>query len=470
MVLGIHGKRSRVKEVEDYSKIMEEYLLRTFDGGSRKDGGVEGIIEVEENNLVQKDDEIMDSMKNIVEEDITPVGRLDTDIIAEVGSGETNESEADDDGSGDDVGEEGSGDVVEEGSGGEEEEQIVVDSAPYSMVSLDGETTVNIILQRLSDSDILNMVCDVATDNTELFKESDCVPEIYMVSGVASCSNLPAEFSAKKLADVHGEGEGEMFVDATWAELPGKCLVMLKPTSCDSDGDGSGSGEVIDIGDNDTDLEGSAEGRAIRQSKNAGILRSAGFGRSYGIISLSSFTLLSSGSSTVFSISKPSKKIFGGVVPGIVSTPYNKFSTLPYLQLPGWTATDAILIAISMLVLYYGYAYLTADLVSLEPIKRRLFNGAQIDRVDALQSGLEAIADTYLLSMSHPWKNILENIDNNLLRKDSKDYVSNNKLVRRGGRPFLSSPKLEHKSGVFREGGGWQRLWESRRNSAGYKS
>merc|ERR1719320_533466 len=47
MVLGIHGKRSRDKEVEDYSKIMEEYLLRTFDGGSRKDGGVEGIIEVE---------------------------------------------------------------------------------------------------------------------------------------------------------------------------------------------------------------------------------------------------------------------------------------------------------------------------------------------------------------------------------------------------------------------------------------
>merc|ERR1719320_1393081 len=119
MVLGIHSKRSRNKEVEDYSKIMEEYLLRTFDGGSRKDGGVEGIIEVEENNLVQKDDEIMDSMKNIAEEDITPVGRLDTDIIAEVGSGETNESEADDDGSGDDVGEGGSVNVVEEGSGGE---------------------------------------------------------------------------------------------------------------------------------------------------------------------------------------------------------------------------------------------------------------------------------------------------------------------------------------------------------------
>merc|ERR1719320_1039250 len=188
MVLGIHSKRSRDKEVEDHSKIMEEYLLRTFDGGSRKDGGVEGIIEVEENNLVKKDDEIIDSMKNIVEEDITPVGRLDTDIIAEVGSGETNESEAEDDVSGDDVGEGGSVNVVEEGSGGEEEEQIVVDSAPYSMVSLDGETTVNIILQRLSGSDILNMVCDVATDNTELFKESDCVPEIYMVSGVASCS------------------------------------------------------------------------------------------------------------------------------------------------------------------------------------------------------------------------------------------------------------------------------------------
>eukprot|EP00090_Calanus_glacialis_P016218 TRINITY_DN25438_c0_g1_i1.p1 TRINITY_DN25438_c0_g1~~TRINITY_DN25438_c0_g1_i1.p1 ORF type:complete len:303 (-),score=79.20 TRINITY_DN25438_c0_g1_i1:322-1119(-) len=241
------------------------------------------------------------------------------------------------------------------------------------MASIDGATALNIILQEVSSSDILNMVCDVSTDNSELFAKSNCVPEIYMVSGVSSCSSLPAEFSAKKLADVHGEGLGELFVDATWAELPGKCLVMLKPTTCEDDG--SGGGEVIDVGEEGSgEEEGNVDGTAgtgFRSSRNAGILRSAGFGRSYGILSLSSFTLLSSGSSAVFSVSKPSSvPIFGGVISGIVSTPYDKFSTLPYLQLPGWTATDAIIIAISMVVLYYVYAYVNASSVSLEPLKR----------------------------------------------------------------------------------------------------
>jgi hypothetical protein len=169
----------------------------------------------------------------------------------------------------------------------------------------------------------------------------------------------------------------------------------------------------------------------------------------------------------VFTVSKPAKTIFGGVVPGIVSTPYDKFSTLPYLQLPGWTATDAIIIAISMLVLYYSYAYVTASSVSLEPLKRRLFSEGQIERVDALHSGLEAITDTYLLSMSHPWKNIMENIDRNLLKQSSTKHVNKNKLLRKKGRPFSSSPKLAHKSS---QRDGWQRFWETRRNSPGYES
>jgi len=483
LMLGISGKRARDKEAQDYKKIMEEYLLRTFDGGSRKDGGVEGVIDEEDENM---DVDVFDNGN--LEAEIRPiglvdVGRLDADIVSEAGSGEeageTNISDNDDDSetndsdiavSDDSTVIEGSGEEEESSSSGEEE-SVVLDSAPYSMVSLDGETTVNIILQRVSDSDLLNMVCDVATENSDLFKESGCVPQIYMVSGVNSCSSLPTEFSAKKLADVHGEGVDELFVDATWTELPGKCLVLLKPTSCDSDGVGESSdAEVIDVGEEGSGVEGSAESREIQQSRSSGILRSAGFGRSYGIISLSSFTLLSSGSSTVFSISKPAKKIFGGVVPGIVSTPYDKFSTLPYLQLPGWTATDAILIALSMLVLYYGYAYVTAESISLEPLKRRLFSESQIERVDALQNGLEAITDTYLLSMSNPWKNILENIDKNLLKQDSSNYVNKNKLLRKRGKPLVSSPKMGSKSGDYREKAGWQRLWESRRNSLGYKS
>ena len=72
----------------------------------------------------------------------------------------------------------------------------------------------------------------------------------------------------------------------------------------------------------------------------------------------------------MFTIPVPSVPVFGGVVTNIVSTPYDKFSTLPYLQLPGWTAMDAIMIAISMVVLYYVYAYVNASSVSLEPLKR----------------------------------------------------------------------------------------------------
>jgi len=493
------GKKSRNKNTQDYSKIMEEYLLRTFDGGSRGDGGVEEFQGL-------KNAEVSDVVKRIGGEDYHPgfngdltldfteaesiesvdqkfrignVGRLDEDIIAEVGSGEeeseTNESlDGDSDIEDVDIGsgseeEESNESEEEESSASEEEESTVLNSAPYSMVSIDGETTVNIILQDLSTSDILNMVCDVSTDNSDLFAEADCVPEIYMVSGVASCSSLPDQFSAKKLADVHGEGLGELFVDATWTELPGKCLVMLKPTSCEEDD--SVEVEIIEVGEEGSgEAEGSADSAGQRSSRNTGILRSAGLGRSYGLISLSSFTLLSSGSSTVFTVSKPSVPIFGGVIPGIVHTPYDKFSTLPYLQLPGWTATDAIMIALSMVVLYYGYAYVNAESVSLAPLKRKLFNEAQIERVDALHSGMAAIADTYLLSMSNPWKNILENIDRNLLKRSESTYVNKNKFLKKKGRPFSSSPKLAHKSGIFDEKEGWQKSWETKRNSQWYES
>jgi len=310
-------KKFRSTGEEDYSKIMEEYLLRTFDGGSRGGdkkveeesitsdvGRADEVVIVEEDGVNGEESE-SDSEGSTIEIVESPIEDEDEGSEEEEsgsGSGEE-ESEGGEDESGSEEEESGSG---EEESGSGVEESTILNSAPYSMDSNDGATSVNIILQQVSSSDLLNMVCQVSTDNSDLFEDSECVPQIYMVTGVSSCSSFPDEISAKKLADVHGAGNAEVVVDATWSELPGKCLVMLKPTTCGEDGSGSDNVEVLDIGEeegsgnseveeNTNDITG--ERRSLR---DAGILRSAGFGRSYGTISLSSFTLLSSGSSSQY--------------------------------------------------------------------------------------------------------------------------------------------------------------------------
>merc|ERR1712106_280661 len=200
-VAGGIGKKSRNTDKKDYSKILEEYLLRNFDGGSR---GGSREIEVEE------------------EEEGSGVGRADEDVIIEVGNSDeeseieesTDEESTDEESTNEesvivestDEDSDIENEDIEIGSGVGEEESTILNSAPYTMESIDGSTSVNIILQQLSSSDLLNMVCDVSSENSDMFSEDNCVPQLYLVSGVSSCNSLPAEFSAKKLADVHGEG------------------------------------------------------------------------------------------------------------------------------------------------------------------------------------------------------------------------------------------------------------------------
>ena len=146
--------------------------------------------------------------------------------------------------------------------------------------------------------------------------------------------------------------------------------------------------------------------------------------------------------SGVFSISKPGIASLGlsGAVPvNVVATKYDKFSTLPYLQLTGWTAADAFLMVLFMMAAYLGYAYITAGLVSIEPLRQRnyyflaavwfwlvidffsgFFNQAQLRRVDAINDGLSVILETYLMSLSSPWRKIASNIDRRLLRRQYK--------------------------------------------------
>ena len=148
----------------------------------------------------------------------------------------------------------------------------------------------------------------------------------------------------------------------------------------------------------------------------------------------------------VFSVTKPTLT-FGGAVPlNVVATKYDRFSTLPYLQLSGWTAADAFLLGLFMIVGYFIYAYSTASLVDIEPLRRSkryifyksleltyfdvlgFLNPAQLARVDAVNDGLSLILETYLMSLSSPWRKIASNIDNNLLKRRK---ASKNKFITR---------------------------------------
>ena len=61
-------------------------------------------------------------------------------------------------------------------------------------------------------------------------------------------------------------------------------------------------------------------------------------------------------------------------MPGaVIATKYDRLSTLPYLQLAGWTQREAIFIVLFMVAIYFGYAYISANLVSIEPLRRSEF-------------------------------------------------------------------------------------------------
>ena len=149
-------------------------------------------------------------------------------------------------------------------------------------------------LEDRSDSESeLHLVCDVSATDTSLFSgDSDCLPAIYLVSGHQSCSGLPDSISAKKLSDIKKAGADDALVPATYAELPGKCLIVLRKSSCE----GSGGGEAEASGDvvitKDLDYE-----EYIRDTRES-VLSTRGLTRTYSTISLSGFSLLSSGSTS----------------------------------------------------------------------------------------------------------------------------------------------------------------------------
>ena len=87
-----------------------------------------------------------------------------------------------------------------------------------------------------------------------------------------------------------------MRVDATWSELPGRCLAVLRPRRCEAESEeqsGDGEAAVLDIGTEDA--EDAAEYRA--EAAGVSVVR-ASLGRSYSSLSLASFSLLSASSAS----------------------------------------------------------------------------------------------------------------------------------------------------------------------------
>ena len=150
-------------------------------------------------------------------------------------------------------------------------------------------------LEDRSDSESeLHLVCDVSATDSSLFSgDSECLPAIYLVSGHQSCSGLPDSISAKKLSDIKKAGADDALVPATYAELPGKCLIVLRKSSCEGSGGGGeaeASGDVVIT--KDLDYE-----EYIRDTRES-VLSTRGLTRTYSTISLSGFSLLSSGSTS----------------------------------------------------------------------------------------------------------------------------------------------------------------------------
>ena len=95
--------------------------------------------------------------------------------------------------------------------------------------------------------------------------------------------------SAKRLVTIHGSGEGSAPVGATWSELAGKCLAMLRRREC---GETENSESlVLDVDTTETPAE-------ARYVADESIVRTAGLGRTYTELSLSNFNILSAASAS----------------------------------------------------------------------------------------------------------------------------------------------------------------------------
>merc|ERR1719234_854970 len=359
--------------------------------------------------------------------------------------------------------------IEEEGGSNNATELKVLESATYSMASV-GSTSISVRLDRVEGQENLQMVCQISeTGSEELFKSEDCKPSIYLVADHENCVGLSGNVTAQKLAHVDEAGEGEAEVEVTWNDLKGSCMIMLRPRSCDEEE----SDSVVEVGDyeaggvssdeEDTSEEAAAsdeeteevaerkgnvgggtssregidwEALTVEQQQqqqqqqqrqprrvrgSLGILRlpQTELSRVFQSISLDSFTLLSSGTTSAFAITATYSKVTAPIYNGLVATTYNPWATFPIVQLPGLTPQHVALVAATGLLLLFAFSYLTSE--SSLPIRQRVRaaveSGEVASRMEALGDGVADLIHRTAVETPYEFLGALANkIDRGLLR------------------------------------------------------
>jgi len=255
----------------------------------------------------------------------------------------------------------------------------------FAFTSATAGLTVSIDFTQQED-DTLEMHCVIATDLTELdtlkkFCKDPNPPEIWMVQGHTDCSSLPTDedLPAEKIGSVQKPNE-----DVTekpnfqWSDLEGNCLLFLQSNAVGAEKTSSNVADcavLFEEAEEETATDAAEESEAaevttvanevddviVEDSERIGA-RGARFlmhrprvlTRLFAnTINLGSFTLLSAGSvyvaPTIVNAALPSPVVTFGNFGGYT---YNPWSTLPYLQLPGWTVSTIYTIVFGLFILY----------------------------------------------------------------------------------------------------------------------
>merc|ERR1711892_1021655 len=203
----------------------------------------------------------------------------------------------------------------------------------------------------------------------------------------------------------------------------------------ESGDDDEGSGDIVES------MEGLGRDTFPRAPRRYSTLRSAVFGRSYELLSLASFTIFSSGSTGAFTVRIPSI-VSVPIYSGLTTTNYNKYATLPLLQLTGWSYNDAVTAGIATILLYLAVFQLPSLIQSIDPIKRRLLTYSESDdfasRMDALQDGLLDVMGDTVKDFASPWVGVVKQFGRNLLNRRYSQYSPINEEYQNLNSPYTS--------------------------------
>jgi len=212
---------------------------------------------------------------------------------------------------------------------------------------------------------------------------------------------------AQKIAEIEHSGDAEAILPGlSWSVLSNTCIILLRQSGGGDSDDSDSGADVVEEGDEDATESATTEapdagGRTPKQLQD--IIRVFPFTRSFTSLDLSSFTILSSGSTTAFTVSVPVLNAVPSIAfpTSLYSVPYNKWSTLPYLQLTGWDVSISYYIAFAVFAAYYLWAYISSNPISgITSLAKRVSNvigdNNLQSRMDALHVGVADLLDNAL--------------------------------------------------------------------------